>query len=221
MVPIPGAAAQLSSIKEVSTCNYSMIMCSPFMCDDAHLDSLVTLEGAAANSQALRLLEPLSIYCLTRHEGYWSYEFCYKKGIRQYHQVAVRDEQGKTVSRVESEYVIGAIHSIPDDFVEEEHIVLAANAEQESGHTNGGDPTYFELEYKGGTTCDLTGEKRATTVQFVCGEGPTDAFVSIKEDRSCHYKAMIATPKLCKHPLFKKEVPTTHLIKCENRKKGR
>lgn len=48
----------------------------------------------AANSAVLRLLEPLRDFCLTRHEGYWSYEFCYKRGIRQYHNVAVRDPKG-------------------------------------------------------------------------------------------------------------------------------
>ena len=42
----------------------------------------------------LRLLEPLAHFCLTRHEGYWSYEFCYKRGIRQFHNVAVRDPKG-------------------------------------------------------------------------------------------------------------------------------
>lgn len=47
-----------------------------------------------ANSAVLRLLEPLRDFCLTRHEGYWSYEFCYKRGIRQYHNVAVRDPKG-------------------------------------------------------------------------------------------------------------------------------
>jgi hypothetical protein len=42
----------------------------------------------------LRLLEPLSQFCVNRHEGYWSYEFCYRRGIRQYHNVAVRDAKG-------------------------------------------------------------------------------------------------------------------------------
>jgi hypothetical protein len=48
----------------------------------------------SAGSKLLKLLEPMSAICLTRHEGYWSYEFCYKKGVRQYHTVAVRDQKG-------------------------------------------------------------------------------------------------------------------------------
>ena len=78
------------------------------------------------------------------------------------------------------------------------------------------DLTYIELEYTGGTECDLTGEHRATTVQFICGEG-ADQFLSIKEDRSCHYKAIISTPRLCRHPSFRKQIPTFHKIKCEPR----
>ena len=50
-----------------------------------------------AKSPVLRLLEPLSQFCLTRHEGYWSYEFCYKRGVRQFHNVAVRDPKGACV----------------------------------------------------------------------------------------------------------------------------
>ena len=77
-----------------------------------------------------------------------------------------------------------------------------------------GDPTFFELEYTNGTQCDLTGELRATTVQFVCGEA-ADQFVSIKEDRSCHYKVVISTPRLCRHPAFSKQLPISKRIRCE------
>lgn len=76
-----------------------------------------------------------------------------------------------------------------------------------------GDPTYFEMEYTMGTRCDLTNELRSTTVHFICGEA-ADQFVSIKEDRSCHYKAIIATPRLCRHPSFSKEIPSARKIRC-------
>jgi len=213
VTPAPMAVAQLTDIKEVSVCNYSMIVCSPLLCDSDTLYSLVTLTGAAANSQALRLLEPLAAYCLKRHEGYWSYEFCYKGAIRQYHTVAVRDSTGQVMSKIEREYVIGRYEAVPENFKEEEHVV---RGEEEEGE-EGGEETYFEREYGGGTECDLTGEKRATTVQFVCGEGPLDVFVSIKEDRSCHYKAVVSTPRLCRHPSFRKERPATHVVRCERR----
>eukprot|EP00624_Nannochloropsis_granulata_P005569 evm.model.NODE_3972_length_9029_cov_40.805073.1 len=213
VTPAPMAVAQLTSIKEVSTCNYSMIVCSPLLCDSDTLYSLVTLTGGAAKSQALRLLEPLASYCLKRHEGFWSYEFCYKGAIRQYHTVAVRDSTGQVMSKIESEYVIGAYEPVPENFKEEDYVVKR-EGEGEEGRWKG---TFFEREYPGGTDCDLTGEKRATTVEFVCGQGPLDVFESIKEDRSCHYKAVISTPRLCRHPSFRKDRPATHVVQCERR----
>lgn len=69
------------------------------------------------------------------------------------------------------------------------------------------------MEYPGGTECDLTGRQRSTTVHFVCGEG-TDQFISVKEDRSCHYKVVIATPRLCKHPAFRKQLPSARTVRC-------
>lgn len=69
------------------------------------------------------------------------------------------------------------------------------------------------MEYTGGTECDLTGQRRATTVHFVCGEGG-DQFVSVKEDRSCHYRVVISTFRLCRHPAFRKQLPSARTIRC-------
>ncbi len=76
------------------------------------------------------------------------------------------------------------------------------------------DPTHFAMEYTGGTECDLTGRQRSSTVVFVCGDAGTDQFVSVKEDRSCHYRVVIATPRLCRHPAFRKQLPSTRTVRC-------
>lgn len=70
------------------------------------------------------------------------------------------------------------------------------------------------MEYPGGTECDLTRQQRSTTVHFVCGEGGTDQLVSVKEDRSCHYKVVVATPRLCQHPAFRTELPSARTVRC-------
>lgn len=56
-----------------------------------------------SGSKVLRLLEPMHAVCVTRHEGYWSYEFCYKKGLRQFHTVAMRDSKGAPLLCLEVE----------------------------------------------------------------------------------------------------------------------
>jgi protein OS-9 len=70
------------------------------------------------------------------------------------------------------------------------------------------------MEYTGGTECDLTGRQRSTTVQFVCGDQGIDQFISVKEDRSCHYRVVIATPRLCRHPAFAKQLPSARPVRC-------
>ena len=46
------------------------------------------------------LLEPLGTACFYRIEGWWTYEFCHKKKVRQYHQ------DGETIT---SEYSLGGV----------------------------------------------------------------------------------------------------------------
>lgn len=70
------------------------------------------------------------------------------------------------------------------------------------------------MEYPGGTECDLTGQRRSTTVHFICGDAGIDQFVSVKEDRSCHYRVVIATPRLCKHPAFRTQLPSARTVRC-------
>ena len=54
-------------------------------------------------------------------------------------------------------------------------------------------------------------------VEFVCGKN--ERIVSIKEDHTCHYTLVFATPHLCNHPLFVDKVGSislsvTHALLC-------
>ena len=71
---------------------------------------------------------------------------------------------------------------------------------------------YSQLEYVGGTPCDLTNTPRSTTVQFKCG--PNDAILSIVEDHTCHYRVVVTTSYLCKHPAFVHRRPATRPVVC-------
>jgi protein OS-9 len=59
----------------------------------------------------------------------------------------------------------------------------------------------------------LLNTPRTTTVQFKCG--PSDALVSVVEDHTCHYRAVVTTPHLCKHPAFVHRRPATRTLTCE------
>ena len=63
------------------------------------------------NVSAFALLEPLNGVCLSRHEGWWSYEFCHNKHMRQFHLVQGTDQKGKTASKIEDEYLLGKVQN--------------------------------------------------------------------------------------------------------------
>ncbi|EGB08968.1 hypothetical protein AURANDRAFT_63519 [Aureococcus anophagefferens] len=156
-----GAEAFITSVDEVALCSYAFAVCSPSLCSPS-----------SPNATASLLLKALEGVCLQRHEGWWSFEFCYKKGARQFHAraeddaalVVERGADGWDKARVEVEYERGTPCDIGED--------------------------------------DDSGEKRrrGTTARLVCGD--TNALVSVVEDRTCHYVFTVTTPALCKHAAF-------------------
>ena len=104
--------------------------------------------------------------------------------------------------------------------------------------------TYVRQLYSDGTACDVKpGSTRQTEVRFVCdsngqhqqqqqqqqqqnngqqqqqqqqqrAQPQKAALVSVSEDSTCHYVAVVTVPALCSHSLFSPELPTVHEIEC-------
>lgn len=147
------------------------------------------------------LLEVLKGPCFVRQEGWWSYEFCYQKKLRQLH---LEDD------KVVQEFVLG----------EYDPEATAAYNENLSDISTLKDPRskdasqrYHAHQYTNGTTCDLTNKPRETEVRFVCSE-PRAMISSITEISTCKYALTVQCPSLCKHPLFQEERPVWHTIDC-------
>lgn len=141
------------------------------------------------------LLQPLSEKCLFRQEGWWSYEFCHQKYVRQLH---VEDE-----NKIVQEFFLGTFD--PE--------ATAAFNQTVSDASTDASQRYHSHVYTNGTTCDLTGSPREVEVRFVCAE--TRAMVtSITELSTCKYALTVQCPTLCKHPLFQLEKPVSHTIHC-------
>ncbi|KAJ0984318.1 hypothetical protein J5N97_002674 [Dioscorea zingiberensis] len=139
--------------------------------------------------------------CLYRHEGWWSYEFCNHKYVKQFH---LEDEK-----RVQ-EFVLGIFD--PD--------ATAAFNENHSDDSMLKDPRsidasqrYHAHQYTNGTMCDLTNQPRETEVRFVCSESPV-LISSFKEISTCKYSLTVQLSTLCQHPLFQQERPMWHTIHC-------
>uniref|UniRef100_A0A6B2L9W3 MRH domain-containing protein n=1 Tax=Arcella intermedia TaxID=1963864 RepID=A0A6B2L9W3_9EUKA len=119
-------------------------------------------------------LEDLQDRCLYRLEGWWTYEFCYGKHVRQFHQ----DKDGTIVASFN----------------------LGLKTDASKGVA--GEDFYYE-KFSKGTVCDLTAQPRTCEIRYYCSpEAEVSSLSSIKEPSSCNYIIRIDTPLLCKHPEY-------------------
>jgi len=141
------------------------------------------------------LLEPLKDQCFYRHEGWWSYEFCYHGKIRQVHVEGDKLIQEYVLGEYDNDATTAYHENSTSEFADDDH------------HVKDISRRYHVHLYTNGTVCDLTDIPRETEVRFVCSE-PTVLISSIKEISSCKYVATIQSPMLCKNPLFHQEKRT-------------
>ena len=118
--------------------------------------------------------------CLMKNLGWWTYEFCHTKQIRQYHANNLIDQStGIARQKIETEHILGVYkgsgNSIEDYPNEEEHLHVvnvtgsdadlmtgkkrkttraAQNAAGKKGGQPGGNGAVYEQEYKLGEICD-------------------------------------------------------------------
>eukprot|EP00873_Tetraselmis_striata_P016506 jgi/Tetstr1/436770/TSEL_025550.t1 len=150
--------------------------------------------GSGTSKPPSAYLAGLASTCFYRVEGWWTYELCYKKRIRQYHQ------DHETIT---SEFVLGNFDEVSSEKLE---LAVAEGAPESSA--------YFAQRYGSGTPCDLTGTPRETEVRYVCSADSANVVSSIKEPSTCSYVLTFQTPLLCKHPAFRKKVVAATPIYC-------
>ncbi|CAD5209595.1 unnamed protein product [Bursaphelenchus xylophilus] len=138
--------------------------------------------------------------CLLRIEVYWSYEICHGRYIRQFHE----EKDSKQVV----EFFLGSYSESSND----KEAVDPSNPPKQE--INGKTQTYYPVLYQHGTSCDLTGQPRITTVNYVCAEEGMDIFYSLTEISTCVYEAIVGINELCVHPMYKVKVPAENPIRC-------
>lgn len=147
------------------------------------------------------LLEVLKDRCFIRQEGWWSYEFCYQKKLRQIH---LEDD------KVVQEFVLGVYD---DEATAAYNQNLSDISTLKDPRSKDASQRYHAHQYTNGTKCDLTNQPRETEVRYVCSE-PRAMISSITELSTCKYALTVQGPMLCKHPLFQEERPVWHNIDC-------
>uniref|UniRef100_A0A7S3L2Q1 MRH domain-containing protein n=1 Tax=Amphora coffeiformis TaxID=265554 RepID=A0A7S3L2Q1_9STRA len=226
-------------------CHYNVTICTPLLCEKEEEAIPASSSSSPTESQkeetrtvhkenesVMEILDrtlggdkPFCLQSITG--GWWNFEFCHGKSIRQYHEVVgtKRDKNGvpQTTRVVETDHNLGQPQvSVFRAIVPEDEWRFVVNATDNKG----GKKPYFELEYTNGDICDdhdvrdaaivagNTGAKglaRASSVRYSCGEKYD---ISVNEDSSCHYVVNIMVPDLCRHTLFKTPVSKKQVFKC-------
>lgn len=116
--------------------------------------------------------------CIRKKAGWWTYELCYEKSLKQFHQ-----EDANTIGVVLSLGSFGGVSEVPS---------FVAKADQ---------PLYLEQQFTGGSICDITGKPRKASVRYFCDEllPTSEAYIeSVDERASCEYLLVVKCGSLCK-----------------------
>ncbi|VDQ06293.1 unnamed protein product [Trichobilharzia regenti] len=132
-----------------------------------------------------------------RTKGWWTYEFCFRKHVVQYHEG----------SRKSSETLLGVYERDYDwDNSSQVFIYFSYNENK---------PKYHSQFYINGSVCDITGKHRKSEVQFLCSDTSNFHIISVDEPETCVYLLKISSPTLCMNERFTVEAPVkTQDIMC-------
>ncbi|KAI9934461.1 hypothetical protein ASPWEDRAFT_43883 [Aspergillus wentii DTO 134E9] len=175
-------------------------------------------ELARATDRGLELLRDMEGKCMYYISGWWSYSFCYKKQIKQFHALPFGSgvpnyppmEDPTTQS-----FILGRFRRGDDDEMDgEAERKKATTTDLAELQTKGGS-RYLVQRLEGGTKCDLTGRNRKVEIQFHCNPQSTDRIGWIKELTTCSYLMVIYTPRLCNDVAFlPPQQDEVHSIEC-------
>lgn len=147
------------------------------------------------------LLDQLSDRCFYTNEGWWTYELCYKRQVRQMH---IEDNV------IQTAFLLGT-------FDEEGTASMFANSSLpfKDERTAKGDVRYTAQLMTGGTQCDMADVSRSAEVRFLCNQHSERSFISsVREPETCQYVIKFTTPVLCEHPAFQSGKHDVHTIQC-------
>ena len=249
--------AALLRIEERDTCRYTATVCTNLLCFDDDKDAdfgintseppqyqqhqhqeqerqLSKTTPSFQRNDSIRhiLNQSLEGTCIGKNEGWWSYMYCHKKRVLQYHI-------NMDTHKKEVEIVLGNYHDKLDAFSDQDELNHLFGKEGldgverqlmlggSSSSDNSDSTPYYVQEYVGGDVCegeDVTdlsikggtivngGIDRAVSIRFLCGD-KVDLF-RVLEDSTCHYVFHITVPALCIQEHFEIPRVRTQAVKC-------
>ncbi|KAF1359519.1 hypothetical protein EJ07DRAFT_119501 [Lizonia empirigonia] len=229
----PAADDALPNTYEAVVLQGQRYLCSiPTIPDDVPQNSTTTAEEAKAEEEkelvratdrGWELLEGMRDSCIYYLSGWWSYSFCYKDEVKQFHQLPpsrgvpiyppVEDTSVHSfvLGRFSKEHkrkkddarkTLGGEQGSKDAFDDEGNAPDDDRALDIPRLESKGSSRYMVQRLSDGTECDLTGKPRKIDVQFHCNPQSADRIAMIKETSICTYLMVVDTPRLCHDVAF-------------------
>ncbi|KAI9088310.1 hypothetical protein DFS34DRAFT_640733 [Phlyctochytrium arcticum] len=158
-------------------------------------------------TQTLAALWPLTSECIPYTQGWWSYEYCHMRRVRQLHAYT-----GKYADHPPLEYVLGqpsatdifdtrqSMLSISPNYLPTSISAIAAAAAIALVEYDDEGRHYLRLRWHRGTLCEVTGKARHIEVQFHCCN--EEHVASVREIAVCNYVMVVHTHRVCELEWF-------------------
>ncbi|KAJ4372045.1 Protein OS-9 [Neocucurbitaria cava] len=230
---VPLADDALEQTYEAVVLQGQRYLCSiPIIPDELPQNSTTTAEEAKAEEEkelmrasdrGFELLEGMRGNCIYYISGWWSYSFCYKDEVKQFHQLPPsrgvpiyppvedtsvhsfvlgkypKEAKGK---KEDARKTLGSEQGSKEAFDDEGNAKDEEKGLELPRLESKGSSRYMVQRLSGGTECDLTGRPRKIDVQFHCNPQSADRIAMIKETSTCSYLMIVDTPRLCHDVAF-------------------
>ena len=167
----------LESLKEKETCSYEINVCTPLACPPEELTPTQKRFSVHA------LLKPLEKVCMQKHDGWWTYEFCYRHHVRQLHLHTSTNGKGKRETKIQSEFMLGKFQGHKRANVNE---IENKNSIQQSIES-----VERKHLHKNIRIIVMWYHFKISSDVYYIKERKLKFIVSVKEDRTCHYIIVI------------------------------
>lgn len=193
-------------IEENTPLVYTITMSGPQFCVWREKGGSRAHDANGRELMVAALLEELRSSCINVTQGWWTYEYCFPRGLQQYHLSGTKRDP---------EYTLGTLNgtgaSTEVDQVNMSIVRLRPSINPRERRAAPSGHRTLRQRLPGGTVCDETRRPRSTTMHFQCPTNwqsrPETRIVSINEASLCEYEMMVHTTLLCGHYKFIPSLP--------------
>ncbi|KAI9330342.1 hypothetical protein DFJ73DRAFT_858769 [Zopfochytrium polystomum] len=137
--------------------------------------------------------------CIYSVQGWWTYELCYGKYLRQFHPRTPEEE--RKFPEKKQDYIMGYHPSASSKTSPASTSPGPLTSQLVEFEIDGQSANYLSQVWDNGTPCEVgSSGPRSTEVRFYCAG--FEALAQVREVGSCRYVLVVNTPKLCALPSF-------------------